>query len=239
MLNLPRLNALAARARNLYLSTQTEARPPAEQLNRWFRVTAAAGDQAATVFVYGDIGGWWGVDADELVREIHALQVDQLDVHINSYGGQMFDGFAIYSALRNHPATVTTWVDGVAASAASVIAMAGDQVVMEKPSRLMIHCSGTYASGNKHDLRGAADLLEEFDGSISEVYADRGKLSAAKFLEAMEAETWYSSAAALDVGLCDRVAGADTKTTGPESRASQLVRARARALAKTLEGVRK
>ncbi len=102
----------------------------------------------------------------------------------------------------------------------------------------MIHCSGTYASGNKHDLRGAADLLEEFDGSISEVYAEHGKLPAAKFLEAMEAETWYSSAAAVDVGLCDRIAG-DVPAAPPESRASQLVRARHRALLSTLEGVRK
>lgn len=239
MVKLQRLNALAARARNLYLTAQTEPRPPAEQLTRWFRVTAAAGDTSATVFVYGDIGGWWGVDADELVREIHALQVDQLDVHINSYGGQMFDGFAIYSALRNHPAHVRSWVDGVAASAASIIAVAGDEVIMERPSRLMIHCSGTYASGNKHDLRGAADLLEEFDGSISEVYAEHGKLSAAQFLEAMESETWYSSAAAMDVGLCDRIAGDVPAAAPPESRASQLVRARHRARLSTLEGVRK
>lgn len=237
--DLAHVRQVAGRLRSYALSEHAgEPRPAAEKLTRWFRVENAAGsDKAATIFVYGDIGGWWGVDADQLVREVHALEVDELEVHINSYGGQMFDGFAIYAAIKNHPATVTTWVDGVAASAASVIAMAGDTIKVEAPGRIMIHDAATYASGNPRDLREVADLLDDFSASVAQIYADRAGGTAESFREAMIAETWYSSAAALEAGLADEIVGAvQTKRTAPESRGSQRVRAHARAMA--LGGVR-
>ena len=235
MVNLQRCNQLARRGRLLSMSARAravadghETPPPAPA--EWFRVSLDADDDAATILVYGDIGGWWGVDAESLVAEIHRLKVAKINAHINSYGGSMFDGFAIYSTLLNHPAAVTTYVDGVAASAASVIAMAG-RCVMEKPARLMIHDAGNWASGNAADLREAAQLLDEFSDSVADIYADKAGGKAADFRAAMLAETWYSATAALEVGLCDQVGTGETERTAPENRTPRSIRARARASA--------
>lgn len=235
MHSLQRLERLAARGRTLQLSAHPE-RPDGPE-REWFRVQLAAGDaDRATVLVYGDIGGWWGVDVEKLVRELHALDVGYLDLHINSQGGSMFDGYALYAALLQHRAYVTAWVDGVAASAASVVLMAGDKRIGEKPSRVMVHEASVYpGSGNKRHLREQAQLLEEFDTDIAEIYADRTGGDAATFTAAMEASTWYSSTAAVEVGLLHEITDRSTKAA-PESRSSQLVKARHRARM-TLGGV--
>lgn len=240
MLNLQRLERVAARARSRLYAAGAPPVPDGERQD-WFRIVAAADPARATVLIYGDIGGWWGVDAGQLVREVHALDVAQLDVHVNSQGGDMFDGFSIYAALRQHPATVEMSVDGVAASAASIIVMAGDTIRMEKPARLMVHRSAIrYASGNCDDLQELADLLRDFDASIAEVYADRSGGDPDAMLAAMAAETWYTATAALEAGLCDEIADPATggrSTSAPETRVSQLIRARHRALMTTLGGV--
>lgn len=234
MYNLRRLERLAARGRTLDLSNRPPA-PPDLVPREWFKLAVDEPADEATVLVYGDIGGWWGVDVDRLVRDIHALDVARIRTHINSHGGSMFDGFALYAALLQHRAHVTTWVDGIAASAASVVLMAGDTRIGEKPSRVMVHEASVYPGNqNKRGLREQADLLEQFDEDIAQVYADRAGGDAARFLADMEAETWYSSAAAVDVGLLHEVA--DHSTPAPESRASQLVKARHRARM-TLGGV--
>lgn len=224
-MNLSRANALAARGRALYYANQPSSFNPVEKTREWYRVTNAADPEQATVLVYGDIGGW-GVDVEQLVRDVQVLDAKHIDLHINSLGGLMFDGFSAMAAFRNHPATVTTHVDGVAASAASVLAMAGDEIEMEKPARLMIHDAGVLTAGNPRELREVADLLDEFSDSIAEIYADRAGGSVASWREAMTAETWYSAAQAVAVGLADRVNG--TTPAAPESQASQLIRARAR-----------
>jgi ATP-dependent protease ClpP protease subunit len=224
LLNLSKGVHLATRARLAQLNAERgEQRPTAR--TEWYRVQMAAEQERATILVYGDIGGWYGVDADQLVREVHALDVKGIDLHINSQGGSMFDGFAIYAAFRNHPAQVTAWIDGVAASAASVIAMAGDEIVIEKMGRIMIHDAGMYASGNAADLREAAQLLDDFSASVAECYADRSGGTPAAFRQAMLAETWYGAAQAVQVGLADRVNGT---TAPPENLVSRLIRARAR-----------
>lgn len=234
MHSLQRLEQLARRARTLALSNQPER--PDGPAREWYRLAVDPAGEEATVLVYGDIGGWWGVDVDRLVGEIHALDVARIAVHVNSQGGNMFDGFSLYAALLQHRAHVTTWVDGIAASAASVVLMAGDLRKAEKPSRVMVHEASVYpGSQNKRGLREQADLLEEFDADIAQIYADRAGGDAATFLAAMEAETWYSSAAALQAGLVHEVV--DHSTPAPESRTSQLVRARHRARHMTLGGV--
>ncbi|HEV8568702.1 MAG TPA: head maturation protease, ClpP-related [Actinoplanes sp.] len=223
-MNLSRAHALAARGRSLYYAHQPVGGAPPRQ---WYRITNAAEPDTATVLVYGDIGAsLGGVDAEQLVSDVQALDAKRIQLHINSLGGSMFDGFGIYAAFRNHPATVTAHVDGAAASAASIVAMGGNEVVMEKPARIMIHDAGVLTAGTPRDLREVADLLDEFSDSIAEIYADRAGGSVADFRAAMTAETWYSAAQAVEVGLADRVNG--TTTAAPESQASQRIRARAR-----------
>ena len=224
-MNLRRLEALAERGRRL-------ARPGPSARGDWYRITAA-GDDRAEVFIYGTIGDDWnedGVTAASFVKGLRAITAPRIDLHLNSPGGLVFDGVAIYSALRNHPAAVTSFVDGVAASAASFVAMAGEEIVIEKPAKMMIHDANGLVLGNAADMREMADLLDDLSDTIAGIYADRAGKTVAHWRAAMRAQTWYGAAEAVAAGLADRVAG-DGKQNGkaaPEDRRSQLVRARAR-----------
>lgn len=196
-----------------------------------FRIENAAKGRAK-VYIYDVVGGW-DLNAGDFVQKLHALDVAGIDLHVNSPGGFVFDGVAIYSALKNHKADVTTYVDGVAASAASFVAMAGDEIVVEKPARMMIHDAQAVGVGNAADMREYADLLDETSDTIAGIYADRAGGKPADWRAAMLANagsgTWYSAHAAVDAGLADRVAN---DSPAPEDRASQLIRARARVLLK-------
>jgi ATP-dependent protease ClpP protease subunit len=126
----------------------------------WYRITNLAEANSATIHVYDEIG-YFGVTASDFVNEVKALQVDSITLHVNSPGGEVFDGIAIYNALRNHPANVTVIVDALAASIASVIAMAGDTVIMEPTAQLMIHDGHGICVGNAADMHATADLLDK------------------------------------------------------------------------------
>lgn len=220
-MDLSRLETLAARGRQLAPSVNSQ-----KVSGDWYRI-ANAGERAE-VFIYDAISEW-GVSANDFVRDLRAVNAKAIDLHINSPGGLVFDGIAIYSALKNHAATVTAHVDGIAASAASFIAMAGDEVVMEKPAKLMIHDAAGLVLGNAGDMREMADLLDELSDTIAEMYADRAGGSVSSWRAAMRKESWYSAAEAVAAGLADRVNNAQP---APEDRSSQLVRARARVLLK-------
>jgi ATP-dependent protease ClpP protease subunit len=131
---------------------------------------------AAEIYIYGDIGeSWWEetVSASSFVRELQAIDADQITVRINSFGGSVPDGLAIFNALRRHKATVTTEVDGMAFSIASLIAMAGDRVHMANNAVMMIHAPWTYAAGNSAELREMADQLDTWASAMSTSYALR------------------------------------------------------------------
>lgn len=148
-------------------------------MNKWYDIKAranASGEQSAEVFIMGDIGeSWWGesVAAVDFVKEIAALDVSALTVRINSYGGSVSDGLAIYNALRRHKATVTTAIDGVAMSIASLIAMAGDEVEMAENAILMIHAPWGGLMGNSKEMRDYADVLDKMAGAMATSYAAR------------------------------------------------------------------
>jgi ATP-dependent protease ClpP protease subunit len=192
------------------------------------RVQAAAAGRTA-VRVYGYIGSVWdeGITATSFAKELDSIGDGGIDLHLNSGGGSVFDAVAMHAALLNHPSDVVSYVDGVAASAASFLAMAGDEVVIEKPAKMMIHDASGIVLGNKRDMREMADLLDELDGTIAGIYADRTGKPAGHWAAAMTRTTWYSSAAAVEAGLADRVAN-DSKPAAPEDRRTQLIRARAR-----------
>lgn len=226
-MNLDRLTALADQGRKLL------NRQPAMSTGDWYRITNKDSDRPQ-VYLYDAIGEW-GVSADAFVRELRAITASTLDLHINSPGGLAFDGVAIYSAIRNHPARVDAYVDGIAASAASFIAMAGDTVTVEKPARMFIHDAQGLTLGGPSEHRKMLDILDGLSDGIAEIYADRAGGTVASWREAMGAETWYSSTEAVKAGLADRVSGDDTDSA-PENKRSQLIRARHRVHATALRG---
>lgn len=222
MRNLHGLEALAARWARITAGT-------AQPMQWRYSIRAAAAGPRTTVRVYGTIGDtWWddGVTAASFAQELDAIGPDGIDLHINSGGGSVFDAIAMHAALVNHPSDVTAYVDGVAASAASFLAMAGDEVVIEKPARMMIHNASGIVLGNAAAMREMADVLEGIDATIAQMYADRAGRPPAEYAAAMAAETWYTSAQAVAAGLADRVA--NDRAPAPEDQASQLIRARAR-----------
>lgn len=176
---------------------------------------SAQGEQpkaAAEIWIYGDIGeSWWeeSVSASSFVREINALDVDAITVRINSFGGSVPDGLAIYNAIKRHKAHVTTAVDGIAFSCASLIAMAGDTVEMAENAMLMIHAPWTYTAGNAADLRAVADQLDTWAAAMAGSYGTRmGDKEAALALLTDGADHYYTAEQALAEGLVDVVGAA-------------------------------
>jgi ATP-dependent protease ClpP protease subunit len=169
------------------------------------RITNASADEA-TVWVY-DVIGDWGVSAAELVPAIESISAPSITVRVNSPGGDYFAGVAIANALARHPARVTVHVDALAASAASVIAMAGDDIVMHPGAQMMIHDALTVTMGNAAEHEHTAALLHAASADIAGVYAARSGLhDAAHFRTLMQAETWLTADAAVELGLATKVA---------------------------------
>lgn len=182
----------------------------------WFEVRNAGPDASptttnntprieATVFIYDEIGGSLGVQASELVQQIHALDVTQINVRINSPGGNVFDALAIHAALLHHPAHVTTYVDGIAASAASVIAMAGDDVVMMPGAEMMIHDASNMLEGNAKAHEADAKFLDRQSDNIAEIYAARAGGTPGEWRDLMLAETWVYAREAVRMRLATSV----------------------------------
>lgn len=169
------------------------------------------GDNVITMFdVIGE--DWWtggGVTAKKVASQLRAIGDRPVEVQINSPGGDMFEGIAIYNVLREHPQDITVKVMGMAASAASILAMAGDRIEIGAASFLMIHNCWVVAMGNRHDMRDTADFLEPFDAAMVDVYAARTKGEAKTIAKWMDAETYMSGSMAIDRGFADALLSAD------------------------------
>ncbi len=177
---------------------------------KFYEIKALAADHAE-LWIYEQIGENWfgeGVTAKNLVKELAALKVRTLDLHINSPGGSVFDGQAIYNALKAHPAEVTVYIDGLAASIASVIALAGDTVVMAENALFMIHNPWGGVSGDAREMRKYADVLAKVRDTIVGVYAAKTGLDEASVIELMDAESWLSAEEAHGYGFVDQVGAA-------------------------------
>lgn len=158
----------------------------------------------ATIRIYDEI--WWlGVNAEDLAADLDGISASSITVQINSPGGDVFDGVAIYNALRNHPAKVTTQVDGIAASIASVIFQAGDRRLIQASGQVMIHNAFGGIVGDRTDHADMAALLEQQDEIISGIYAAASGRDAAEFRALMDAETWMTAQRAIDEGLADEI----------------------------------
>ena len=164
----------------------------------------------ATIRLYDPVDSWggpFGVSAKEFVEVLDALPEDteEIQLLINCPGGEVWEGMAIYNSLRSHKARIVTVVEGLAASAASFIAMAGDEVIMRPASELMIHDAWIVGIGNADGLREIADRIDAETTLIAEIYADKAGTPADMWREAMRAETWFSPSEAVEAGLADRV----------------------------------
>lgn len=169
----------------------------------WFEIRNAVTGGTAEVFIYDEIG-YWGVTAQDFARQLAALDVTDIQVRLNSPGGDAFDGIAIYNALRTHSASVTVVVDALAASAASIIAMAGDEIVMNVGSQMMIHDASGLCMGNASDMAEMVALLDRMSDNLAGIYAARVGGDAETWRDAMRAETWYTAEEAVAAGLADR-----------------------------------
>jgi ATP-dependent Clp endopeptidase proteolytic subunit ClpP len=171
-------------------------------------------DGTATLRLYDPIDSWgeyWGVSAKEFAQTLDELPdtVTRIELHVNSPGGDVFDGIAIMNALRAHAATVTVIVDGIAASAASFIAASADTLIMAPNSELMIHDAWGLVVGNAADMKQMAELLDHLSNNIASVYARKAGGSTEDWRAAMQRESWFSAEEALAAGLADQVDGAD------------------------------
>ncbi|PZU77747.1 MAG: peptidase [Sphingomonas sp.] len=199
-------------------------------------VALEPGDNVITMFdVIGE--DWWtggGVTAKKVAAQLRAIGDRPAEVQINSGGGDMFEGLAIYNVLREHPQPITMKVMGMAASAASVIAMAGDTVEIGAASFLMIHNCWVIAAGNRHDMAEVSDFLAPFDQAMADVYAARSGQAAADCAKWMDAETWLSGSLAIERGFADALLPADQVRIDDKAKAADREANEVRALELTL-----
>jgi ATP-dependent Clp protease, protease subunit len=183
------------------------------QKNKFWEIKMSAdGSNSADIFIYGDIVScqWDETDtsAASFKKDLDAVgDVDTINLYINSPGGNVFEGVAIHNMLKRHKAKINVYVDALAASIASVIAMAGDTIHMPKNAMLMIHNPWTWTYGNAAELRKVADDLDRIGNSVKQTYLQKAgdKLTEEKLQEMLDAETWLSADEAYEHGLCDVV----------------------------------
>jgi ATP-dependent Clp protease protease subunit len=173
-----------------------------------YRVVARSKDNAE-IYLYGIIGGDWfgeGVTAKQFADDLKALgNVKTIDLRINSEGGSVFDGKAMYSLLNEHPAKITVHIDGLAASAASFVAMAGDSIEIAEGGFVMIHNAYMIAMGDAREMRRSADMLDTVNNTIIDVYQSRTKGDRKAIAKMMDDETWMTGAEAVKNGFADKM----------------------------------
>lgn len=184
--------------------------PPAHREPLKAEVNTKTNESTATLRIFDVIDSWggpFGVSAEEVAQALDGLgpNISDLDVHLNSPGGEALEGIAILNLLRAHPARVTVTVDGLAASAASFIAAGADHTVMARNSQLMIHDAWGLVVGNAEDMRDLAATLDKLSDNIASIYAEKAGGKTEEWRSAMKAETWYTADEAVEAGLANSV----------------------------------
>ena len=172
----------------------------------WYSIKAKAND-TAEISIYDEIG-FWGVSAASFAQDLKSCgnNLKQINLHIHSPGGDVFDGIAIYNLLKNHPANVTVYIDGLAASMASVIAMAGNEVIMPENAMMMIHKPWGIQGGDAEDMRKYADLLDKVENTLIPAYASKTGKTPEELAEMLSAETWLTAKECVEQGFADKLA---------------------------------
>jgi len=179
------------------------------QPNNWYAMeqkSDAEGNSTsdAEIYIYDEIGGW-GVTANDFIASLESLnEVETINLRVNSPGGSIIEGNVIFNALKRHAASVTVYIDGLAASMASVIAMAGDQIIMADNALLMIHNPWTVSIGDSEQLRKDADLMDKMKSAIVNAYG-RSNYDADELTALMDDTTWLTADEALEAGFIDRI----------------------------------
>lgn len=197
-------------------------------IQRWNPDIKAAADDDSTISVLDAIGEDWygeGVTAKRISAALRRIGEGDVVVNINSPGGDFFEGLAIYSLLREHKGKVTVNVLGIAASAASIIAMAGDEVRIARAAFFMIHNTWVMAAGDRHAFREVADWLAPFDEAAVGVYAARTGLEADEIAKMCDRESWIGGAAAVEQGFADELLESDAVEAQPSNAAPTQVAA--------------
>ena len=172
----------------------------------WYSIKAKAND-TAEISIYDEIG-FWGVSAASFAQDLKDCgnNLKQINLHIHSPGGDVFDGIAIYNLLKNHPANVTVYIDGLAASMASVIAMAGNEVIMPENAMMMIHKPWGIQGGDAEEIRKYADLLDKVEDTLISAYSSKTGKAAEELAEMLSAETWLNGKECVEHGFADKLA---------------------------------
>lgn len=176
-------------------------------------------DTGAHIYVYDVIDAWWGASAAALIEALAGVGDSVVHLHINSPGGDVFEARAMASAIVAHPGQVITHIDGLAASAATYLALAGNEVRMTEGGLFMVHNSWTLAYGDKAELRSTADLLDKIDGTILADYAKRTGAGADQVRAWMDAETWFTPQEALDAKFIDAIDANTKRDAGSQAAA--------------------
>ena len=175
-------------------------------------------EEKIQLLLYGDIGqyySWTGISLDGVVSALAGKSADTIEVFINSYGGDMFESIAIKNYLIRRPEKIITYVDGIAASGGSLIAMAGDEIIMPKDAQIMIHNPWTIAAGNADDFRKLADEMDKANTSIEETYLTHFIDTREKLGELLAAESWLTAEEALAYGLATSITAVAEPTPPP------------------------
>lgn len=182
-----------------------------KQIPQKFNVVHDEESKTTNITVYGVIGySWWGesFSATDIDNALNEAGSNDIVINLNSPGGDAFAGIAIYNRLKRHEGKVTVYVDGWACSAASLFPAAADETIMGLGSMLMIHQASSFAWGTKMDMRKEADVLEELEEGIIDIYMTKAKVSREEIREKVDAETWFSAKKAVEIGFADIAEGA-------------------------------
>ena len=169
----------------------------------WYNIKNKS-SEVADVYLFNDIGTF-GVTAQNFIDEIKEYEDTELNIHINSLGGEVFEGMAIYSIIQRRKAKTTVYIEGIAASIASVIALAADEVIMSENSLLMIHNAWGGTQGEAKDMRKQAEILEKITNEIAEVYVKKSGIPYNEVIRMMDEETWLTAEEAVALGLVDSI----------------------------------
>jgi ATP-dependent Clp protease protease subunit len=190
---------------------------------RYYSLYQDTENKTADIYIYGDITSWPWIESDvssyTLSKELQELDedIESINIYINSYGGEVSEGLAIYNALKRHKAKVTTIVDGFACSIASVIFAAGDERIMTDTSLLMIHNAWTWAAGNANELRKQAEDLEKITQASINAYMDIVNISENELKEMMDEETWINGDEAFEMGFATKLIEVEEKEVATQS----------------------
>lgn len=200
-----------------------------DPIKRYYSLYQDAENKTADIYIYGDITSWPWIESDvssyTLSKELQELDedIENINIYINSYGGEVKEGLAIYNALKRHKAKVTTIVDGFACSIASVIFAAGDERVMSNTSLLMIHNAWSWAAGDSNDFKKEAEDLEKITEASVNAYMEIVNITKEELKEMMDEETWLSGEEALEMGFASQLVETEEKQAATQSIRAQLL----------------